>query len=286
MCLHFQRESIWIRTFKLSTLTPRNKLLICWPRVRSSQEHWTQLTHLFWVSDTPNALLMPLWCTCILPFRQHVENIKRDAQLASPSKSEATPWTVSTNMKRCTRGERRRSQRRLPKPHSMEKPAAIYRFTTKRKWRPELVKFILETPRTWRCCKQHPQHGRPKVRLTPARRNLMKIHRLISPLPVMKVKTWRITSFGACAQMWVHEAIWSMFMNDCMWAAFSLGDEGEQFKRIVMNHQFLQTQKIIEAVRTRLEQLINYALELCATWLWQNWRESWNKISLMEQPIG
>ena len=54
-----------------------------------------------------------------------------------------------------------------------------------------------------------------------------------------------------------------MFMNACMWVAFYLGEEGEQFKRIVMNHQIPERQTIIEAVRTRLEHFKYNCLECC-----------------------
>ena len=40
----------------------------------------------------------------------------------------------------------------------------------------------------------------------------------------------------------MNDSIWSMFMNDCTWAAFHLGEDGEEFTRIV-------------TVRTGLEHL-------------------------------
>ena len=72
-----------------------------------------------------------------------------------------------------------------------------------------------------------------------------------------------------------------------MWAVFYLNEEGENVKRIVMNHPIPTTQTIIEAVRTRLEQLQNNALEFFGISLWQNWdTEYFKPLSLLEQPIG
>ena len=42
----------------------------------------------------------------------------------------------------------------------------------------------------------------------------------------------------------VNLANWSMFMNSCMWAAFYLGEEGEN-SREVMNHQIHQNTDIL-----------------------------------------
>ena len=47
-------------------------------------------------------------------------------------------------------------------------------------------------------------------------------------------KSGKYQQVGKCP---VNEAIWSMFMNNCMWTVFYLGEEGETFKRILMNRE-------------------------------------------------
>ena len=58
-----------------------------------------------------------------------------------------------------------------------------------------------------------------------------------------------------------------------MWTAFYLGEESENFKIIVMNHQIPKT---LEAVGTRLEHLKHNVLEFCRISFWQN---CWNIFS-------
>ena len=83
-----------------------------------------------------------------------------------------------------------------------------------------------------------------------------------------KIKIWKVTSSRTCThitvwetffQNWdnflLGEAIWSMFMNDCMWAVFYLSEEGENFKRFLGNHQSHKSQTIIETVQARLQDL-------------------------------
>ena len=74
-------------------------------------------------------------------------------------------------------------------------------------------------------------------------------------------------------------------MNDCMWAAFCLNEEGEKFKNILMNHQIPKRQTIVESVRTRLEHLKSIALGFCGISLWHNWdTESWIFSSRLCKP--
>ena len=48
-------------------------------------------------------------------------------------------------------------------------------------------------------------------------------------------------------------------MNGCMWVVFCLGEEGESFKRDLVNHQIHKTQTIIETVRARHQDPTNVA---------------------------
>ena len=69
-------------------------------------------------------------------------------------------------------------------------------------------------------------------------------------------------------------------MNGFMWAVFYLSEEGEQIKRIVVDHQIRKTQTIIETVQTRLEGVKNNASEFDGITLWQNWETRWRHISV------
>ena len=71
-------------------------------------------------------------------------------------------------------------------------------------------------------------------------------------------------------------------MNDCMWAAFYLGEEGENQDDWDESSSFFPKQTLIEAVRTK-----NNALEFCRISSRQNWdTESWTNLTLLEQLIG
>ena len=53
----------------------------------------------------------------------------------------------------------------------------------------------------------------------------------------------------------MNEEISYMFLNDCMWTVFYLGEEFDKFKRIAMNHQIPKRQTITETSLARLGRL-------------------------------
>ena len=60
--------------------------------------------------------------------------------------------------------------------------------------------------------------------------------------------------------------MWASFVAECMWAATWLSDKEETRQRLVMYHQFFQTQTLTGAVQARLTYLnTKEELEFCGT---------------------
>ena len=136
-----------------------------------SQECWIL------IDDTSNIFLQPVCDICVLLRRQHVETLRSDVQRASLGKAKATPWTLSTQKKRWTRGdERRRSQRKYtgntlcrqllqPHPNTVRKEDCDKDPTRKQLGETQCnlphhhKKNTGQSSRTSRLCNQRPQHG-------------------------------------------------------------------------------------------------------------------------------
>ena len=63
----------------------------------------------------------------------------------------------------------------------------------------------------------------------------------------------------------VNCGIWSIFVNDGMWDVLCLSEEGEIFKRFLVNHQIHKKQTITETVQASLQYLTNVAAEFHGT---------------------
>ena len=85
----------------------------------------------------------------------------------------------------------------------------------------------------------------------------------------------------------MNEAIWSMFMDDNMWAVFCLSEERRKVQDHLVNHQMIKTSTIIETVQARLQDFTYVAADFKWISLRKNWKtESWNNTTLLELPTG
>ena len=144
---------------------------------------------------------IPLWYLH-LTLPTTCRKIKRDAQRASLSKVNATPWTVFSKKKMHQRRWKNMVATNItqaPQPGETRCHPPIH---NQKKKKPEFVKFISETPRTWKCCKQHPQHGEIWGEIDTSAKTSKRSIDFQPPSDESKdVKKHIIRSFGTCAQM-------------------------------------------------------------------------------------